>query len=100
MIIVAGHLTVDPDDRETYLRAVEHVTVRARRSSGCLDFVQAPDPIDPTRIVVYERWESDESLDRFRSADDEPAAAGAAEDVPEITGGDVHRYRISAVEPA
>ena len=34
----------------------------ARAAPGCLDFVQAADQLDPTRINVYERWESKEHL--------------------------------------
>ncbi len=42
------------------------VAVEARRAPGCLDFVQAADPIAPERINVYERWVSDGDLLRFR----------------------------------
>ena len=97
MIIIAGTLTVDPDERERYLAAVSDVAPAARRAPGCLDFVQAPDPVDPGRINVYERWESDEDLHRFRtSGGPDPDAADS--EVPEIRSADVHKYRISAVE--
>lgn len=95
MIIVAGTLTVAPADREAYLFAVREVAAGARNAPGCLDFVQAADPIDPTRINIYERWESDEDLLAYRSSgsDDDPDI-----EMPQIVGADVVKYRISAVE--
>ncbi|SOD97464.1 putative quinol monooxygenase [Blastococcus haudaquaticus] len=95
MIVVAGELRVASVDRDRYLAAVAEVTAQARQAPGCLDFVQAADPLDPERIVVLERWESDEDLQRFRSSGD-PDDAGP--DLPEIVSADVRKYRISAVE--
>ncbi|MGL5818723.1 MAG: putative quinol monooxygenase [Phycicoccus sp.] len=95
MIIVAGSLHVDPAERERYLGLVATVTPRAREAPGCLDFVQAPDPVDPARINVYERWESDDALLAFRGSggDDEDRS-----EVPDIVAAGVRKYRISAVE--
>lgn len=92
MIIVAGTLRVDPADCDRYLAAVREVTRLARRAPGCLDFTQAADPLDPTRINIYERWESDDHLLHFRTAD------GPAPQLPPIRAADVHKYRISGVE--
>ncbi|HWS39389.1 MAG TPA: antibiotic biosynthesis monooxygenase family protein [Actinoplanes sp.] len=93
MIIIAGWLRVAPDDRDRYLAATEAVARLARRTPGCHDFVQAADPIEPGRINVYERWESDGALAGFRDTDG-PAMA----DLPPLQGADVHKYRISGVE--
>jgi quinol monooxygenase YgiN len=94
MIIIAGHITVDPADRDRYLDLVADVAPAARKATGCLDFVQAPDPIEPGRINIYERWESDEALHRFRTSGGPPPQA----DTPEIRAAEVQKYRISAVE--
>ncbi|MFD1718276.1 putative quinol monooxygenase [Georgenia deserti] len=94
MLIVAGWLDVAAADRDAYVTATRPITEHARTSTGCLDFVQAPDPADPERILVYERWASAEDLDRFR------ASAGPEPDLPELLRADVRRYRIAAVEPA
>ena len=95
MIVVAGSLRVQAGDRDAYLAAVADVTAEARRAPGCLDFVQAPDPLDPERIVVLERWESDEDLHRFRASGD---ADDPLQGLPDILDADVRKYRISAVE--
>jgi quinol monooxygenase YgiN len=92
MIIIAGALHVDPDSRARYLDAVSEVAVLARAARGCLDFYQSPDPIDPGRINVFERWESDEDVLAFRTS------GGPDLDLPPIKAADVHKYRISATE--
>jgi quinol monooxygenase YgiN len=66
MVIVAGHLVVDPDERAAYVEGCREVVERARRADGCLDFVIAADPVDPGRVNVYERWESQEAVEAFR----------------------------------
>jgi quinol monooxygenase YgiN len=55
MVIVAGHVLVDPDEREGYLEACRQVIEQARRTDGCLDFAISPDPVDRARVNLYER---------------------------------------------
>ncbi|RNL64909.1 antibiotic biosynthesis monooxygenase [Nocardioides marmoriginsengisoli] len=95
MIIVAGHLRVAEGERDQYLEAVAEVTAQARQAPGCHDFVQSADPLDPERIVIYERWESDEALLAFRTSGSEEPGSPA---VPDVLDADVSKYRISAVE--
>ena len=92
MIIIAGTLHVEPADCERYLAAVIDVARLARLASGCLDFVQTPDPLDATRINVYERWESDDHLHRFRTS------GGPSVDLPPLRSADVRKYRIASIE--
>ena len=68
MIIVAGALTVDPHDRDSYLDGCASVVAAARQTQGCHDFALSTDLLDPSRINVYERWGSDEDLQRFRGS--------------------------------
>lgn len=90
MIIIAGSLHVAPADRDHYLHVTDGVARLARRTPGCHDFVQAADPIDAGRINIYERWESDDALTRFRDSD--------GPEPPPILSADVHKYRISSIE--
>ena len=92
MLIIAGKLIVDAEDRERFLAANADVVELARHAAGCLDFVQAADPIDEGRINVYERWDSEEQLLAFRGAG-QPAT-----DSPPIRSAEVKRYVISSVE--
>ena len=92
MIIIAGTLHVQPSDRDRYLAAVVDVTRQARLAPGCLDFAQTPDPLDASRINVYERWETDAHLHRFRTA------GGPDVGLPPLQSADVRKYRIAGVE--
>ncbi|WP_436536617.1 putative quinol monooxygenase [Actinoplanes sp. HUAS TT8] len=92
MIIIAGELRVDPEDRDRYLDGVAGVARLARASAGCHDFTQAPDPVEPGRILVYERWESDDDLLAFRNS------GGPELDLPPILSADVRKYLISDIK--
>lgn len=92
MLIMAGHLILDPADRAAFLAANTDSVVQARQATGCLDFVQAPDPHDPNRINIFERWDSEEHLLAFWGAGQPDAYS------PPIQSADVKRYVIAAVE--
>ncbi|MFC0007364.1 putative quinol monooxygenase [Micromonospora siamensis] len=92
MLIVAGTLYVDPADRDAYLASCVEVIRAARSAPGCVDFAVSPDLVEPARINVYERWESEEQLLAFRGAGPSGEQAAA------IRGAEVHRFVISAVE--
>jgi quinol monooxygenase YgiN len=94
MLIIAGWLHVDSDARERYLDGCAAVVKQARSAPGCLDFSLSADLLDPGRINVYERWESDDQLHAFRRSGPD---AGQTE---QIRHADVLKYRISATEPA
>jgi len=95
VIIVAGWLRVAAGDRDRYLAAVADVARLARAAPGCLDFTQAGDPLDAERINVYERWESDEDLLRFRTSGDPDAPQP---EVPDVAAAEVRKFRIASVE--
>ncbi|MET8828981.1 antibiotic biosynthesis monooxygenase family protein [Streptomyces sp. NPDC004610] len=94
MLIIAGKLWVEPEDRDAYLAGCVRVIEQARSAPGCLDFTLSPDPLEPDRINVYERWESEEDLTRFRGSGPEP------EQSARIRGAEVRRYEISGVGEA
>ncbi len=98
MIIVAGRLYVDPGQRDAYLAATFDVAAKARAAAGCLDFVQAADPLEPGRINIFEQWGSDEDVERFRTSGSDDEDGSEAAPLPEITDARVQKFRISAVE--
>lgn len=77
MVIVAGHIIVDPSRRDDYLSGCVDVIRAARASAGCLDFALSADLIDPGRINILERWESQAAVEAFRGSgvDSEQGAA-------------------------
>ena len=94
MIIVAGYLVVRPERRAAFVEASLSSVAQARATAGCHDFVVAADPLDDSRVNVFERWESDAALEAFRGE------GPGDELVTEIVRADVKRYRIAATEPA
>ncbi|HEY5820574.1 MAG TPA: antibiotic biosynthesis monooxygenase family protein [Propionibacteriaceae bacterium] len=91
MVIVSGHLIVDPEGREAYLDTCRQVVDQARKAPGCLDFSLAADLLDAGRINILERWESQSAVEAFRGdgVDDEQGAA--------ILGASVAEYDVAAV---
>ena len=72
MIIVAGAIVVDPAERADYLAGCVAVVEAARAAPGCLDFALSADLVDDGRINVYERWDSEASLQAFRGSGPPP----------------------------
>ena len=68
MVIVAGHITVEPQQRESYLPGCVRIVEQARRAVGCLDVAICADLVDPGRVNIFERWESQAALETFRSS--------------------------------
>ena len=66
MVIVAGHITVEPQERESYVAGCVSVVDQARGAAGCLDFAITADLVDPGRVNIFERWESQAAVDAFR----------------------------------
>ena len=90
VVIVAGHLIVDPSQRDDYLAGCVEVVRAARAAAGCLDFALSADLIDAGRINILERWESAAAVEAFRgSGVGERAGRGH----PHRIGGRIRRRR-------
>jgi quinol monooxygenase YgiN len=91
MVIVAGHVVVDPAERAAYVESCRGVVEQARRAPGCLDFAITADLLDAGRVDIYERWESQAALEAFRGSgpDDEQRAAILSASVAEYDVADV-----------
>jgi quinol monooxygenase YgiN len=62
MLIVAGHFDVDPADREAFIADRVEIVRASRAEKGCLDYAFSADPVEPGRVLLYERWEDKASL--------------------------------------
>ena len=93
MVIVAGHITVAPEQRDSYLAGCVSVVEQARDAAGCLDFAISADLVDPGRINVFERWDSQAAVEAFRGSgpSDEQGAAMLSASVAEYDVGDVRQ---------
>ena len=94
MLIVSGKIYVRPGARQAFLMASLVAVAQAREARGCRDFVVAADPLEPDRVNVYEQWESEEALLRFRGD-------GPGEDLSSrIVRASVARHVVASTGPA
>ncbi|WP_209326264.1 putative quinol monooxygenase [Brevibacterium renqingii] len=93
MLIIAGYLTVDAAHRDAFVAAHADLVRRARQTPGCHDLAITADPVDPTRVNNYERWESWEDIQAWRAIADAPDTG-----IP-IVADDVAMYDASGERP-
>ncbi len=91
MVIVAGYIVVDTEQRESYLAGCVGVVELARHTLGCLDFTITADLIDPSRINIFERWESRAAVETFRDSGPSDAQSAA------MLSGSVAEYDVADV---
>src|SRR5437899_6764806 len=84
-----GHITVEPQQRESYLAGCVRIVEQARRAVGCLDVAICADLVDPGRVDIFERWESQAALETFRSSGPDTEQPGDALSVQEYDIADV-----------
>jgi quinol monooxygenase YgiN len=63
MVIVGGSFQVDPSQRDAFIAERHEIMRRSRAEDGCLEYTFAADPLDDGRVVLFERWASQEALD-------------------------------------
>ena len=93
MVIMAGHITVEPQQRKSYLAGCVRIVEQAHRAVGCLDVAICPDLVDPGRVNIFERWESQAALETFRSSGPD------TEQRPAMLTVSVQEYDIADVRP-
>jgi quinol monooxygenase YgiN len=85
VVIVAGTFEVNPDQREAFLAGRIERMHTSRAERGCLEYTFSADPIDPGRVLLYERWASQEDLDAHLAAPPTRSASSGAEVVPKAS---------------
>lgn len=96
MIIVAGHFVVDPDQREQFLHSRADIMRTSRSEAGCIAYAFSLDPLDPGRVLLFERWETKTALaDHLAALRQGPRR----QDGVEVREAEVQQYEISAVGP-
>jgi quinol monooxygenase YgiN len=68
VIIVGGTFQVDPAQRDAFLAERNEMMRVSRGEDGCLEYTFAADPLEPGRVILFERWESQAALDRHLEA--------------------------------
>jgi quinol monooxygenase YgiN len=93
MWIIAGHITVDRDQRDAFVEAHRDLVERARQAPGCLDVAITADPVDPGRVNNYERWDTWEAIETWRKR------AYAPDTGIEIGEMNVTAYEVASTRP-
>ncbi len=98
MLIVAGSITTEADERDVFLTAVAPTVAATLDEPGCREYSFSPDPLDPNRIMLYELWDDQASLDGH-FASDHMAQWQSVRKGLGVVGADIKKYTISAVGP-
>ena len=93
MLIVAGNITVEPDQRASYLADSVEIIERSRKAPGCLDVTIDADLLDPCRINMFELWQSQAALDAWRGGGPSDAATA------DIVSAAVAQYDVAEARP-
>ncbi|KRB86764.1 antibiotic biosynthesis monooxygenase [Sphingomonas sp. Root710] len=97
-IIVAGWLRFDGCDCAEIIRGGGRHIAESRAEEGCIAYDWAVDPLEPSKINVFEAWGSPQALGgHFRHASYR-AMRAHLETFP-MTGFDVKLYSVAGVEP-
>jgi len=92
-IIVSGRIVVQPGRRDEFLAASREAMQAARGAPGCRAFVVAGDPLEADTVNVYEQWDDETSLLKFRGE-------GPSSDMRAlIASADVKRHQVSSSGP-
>jgi hypothetical protein len=59
---------VEPDQRAEFLAGRHDSMRKSRAEPGCLEYTMSADPLDPGRVMLFERWADQASLDAHLSA--------------------------------
>ena len=93
MLIVAGHFTVAAEDHAAFVAGRVEAMKHTRTENGCLEYVMSADPVDPTRVMLFERWADQAAFDAHMAGlKDAPKSTG-----PAPKGFDVKIYDIAGV---
>lgn len=92
MILVAGHLQVEPGNRAAYLEDCCSVVRLAHAADWCLDFALSPDLRDPGRINVFARWQTVAAVEAFRGS------GPGGDQASQILDAGVHQFEVSSAE--
>ena len=78
------------------LRSRADVMWTSRSEAGCITYAFSPDPLDPSMVLLFERWESKAALaDHLTALRQRPRPP----DFVEVRASEVQQYEISAVGP-
>ena len=98
MLVIAGHIRLDPAKREAVIAAARDVMRDTRLETGCISYTLSSDVEDQGLFHIFEEWESAEALGAHFKAPHmarfQAAAAGFG--IKEMK---LQRYEVASVSP-
>lgn len=68
MLVIAGHVRIDPAQREAAISAARDMMEATRREPGCISYTLSADVADPGVFHIFEEWEGQAALESHFSA--------------------------------
>ncbi len=98
MLIIAGTLTMPPENVARHTELVGPFAELVRAEPGCRDYVFTPNPHEPGEVRLFEIWDDEASLHAHFAT---PHMAQWREDTATlgITGRDLVRYEVESSAP-
>lgn len=97
-VIIAGSLDFEGKDVASILEGARDMIASAYAEPGCIHYCWTADLLHPGRILVYEEWESSDTLCAHLAAEPYQQMSTYL-GTSGMTGADVHKYRVDAKEP-
>jgi len=97
-IVISAQIDLDPAQRDAALKSAQKWIDGALSQPGCIHYDWSADLNNPSRVNVFEEWESEEALAaHFR----DPAYTGMRDHIGQfgITGAVSRKYRVDAEGP-
>jgi quinol monooxygenase YgiN len=98
MLVIAGHIRIDPARREDAIRAAVEMQEATRQEGGCLSYTFSADLAEPGLFRIFEEWESPEALAAHFKAPHMVRFQGAVAGLG-VREMKVQRYEIASVGP-
>jgi len=62
MIVVAGDVTLKAETRDEAVEVIKWMVAETQKEAGCISYNFYSDLSDPTKLKIFEEWESMEHL--------------------------------------
>ena len=68
MVIVGGTFEFEPALRDKFIESRVDMMRTSRSEPGCIEYTFGADPLDPGRVILFEKWEDQAALDAHIAA--------------------------------
>lgn len=98
MIIVAGHITVAPENQAAAAAGFAACVTETRKEAGCIDYRCSPDADEAGRLNVFEQWEDHTAIDAHMQT---PHLIALLTEVGPLLTGEpaIMRYDVAKISP-